>query len=181
MGSSDVVDGFMHQMGSLSFIRGKRRMGIYETFTKRKKKAAKQGQADVYQYDSLPKEFRVQVVHIWLSAIGPIRPAPFGGVEGNIAAWNFIHDTLAREVGVFNLGQGRNNRFVQCQEYLFEAGVEEALDLIELSFRFVDTVIRQLHHVKRIEARITQEPDEAIDELNHRFRDHGVLVQPELE
>jgi hypothetical protein len=48
-------------------------MAIYDLFSKRKKIREKEGQVDVYQYDSLPQPFRVQVVHIWNSAIGKFR------------------------------------------------------------------------------------------------------------
>jgi len=45
-------------------------MGAYETFSKRQKKVERAGHVDVYQYDHLPPPFRVQVVHIWNTALG---------------------------------------------------------------------------------------------------------------
>jgi hypothetical protein len=45
-------------------------LSILDIFSKRQKVAEKSGQLDVYQYDDLPKAFRVQVIHIWRSVIG---------------------------------------------------------------------------------------------------------------
>ena len=42
-------------------------------YSKRKKAAEKAGQEDVFQYDVLPEAFRVQVIHIWVDAIGSWR------------------------------------------------------------------------------------------------------------
>jgi hypothetical protein len=45
-------------------------MGIYETFSKRKKRIENAGKLEVYQYDELPDAFRVQVGHIWRESLG---------------------------------------------------------------------------------------------------------------
>jgi hypothetical protein len=45
-------------------------MPILELFSKRKRKLESAGQAVIYQYDEIPKEFRNQVWHIWKNAIG---------------------------------------------------------------------------------------------------------------
>ncbi len=49
-------------------------VGIYETFSKRLKKRERAGQPDVYQYDELPGELRVQINHVWNSSIGSTYP-----------------------------------------------------------------------------------------------------------
>ena len=39
-------------------------MAVLNLYSKRKKAAANAGKPDVYRYDSLPKELRVQIVHL---------------------------------------------------------------------------------------------------------------------
>ncbi len=45
-------------------------MGPFDLLSQRIAKVNKQGQPDVYQFDNLPQPFRIQVAHIWNSAIG---------------------------------------------------------------------------------------------------------------
>lgn len=156
-------------------------MGIFETYSKRKARREKAGQPDVYRYDVLPRELRIQIIHIWLSAIGPyVRPDPYGFERSPISNthWRNIHDIVAREIGVFHLGDSSyEDPFTQCQQFFMKADIDKALDLIEISFRMIDRVIRDLEYYQRSNTKITQEPDEAIRELNHRFREHGVGYQ----
>src|ERR1700746_3463127 len=39
-------------------------MAVFDLFSKRKKRRASQGKADVYQYDEIPERLRIQIVHI---------------------------------------------------------------------------------------------------------------------
>jgi len=53
-------------------------MGIYDTFSKRKRKQEQAGKTDVFIYDEVPNKFRVQVVQILENAIGPyFKPTAF--------------------------------------------------------------------------------------------------------
>jgi hypothetical protein len=148
-------------------------MVIYETFSKRMKRLSNQGQADVYQYDELPPPFRVQVIHIWTDAIGAVQ---YRG-EFSSQKWTEMHKTMAHEKGVFSLGKARDNPFKQCQAFLLQANTVDALDLIEITFRVIDKAVRRLPLLNRRGAEITQDPDEAIKELNHRFHEHGIGYQ----
>ena len=47
-------------------------MAIIDLFTKRQADAAKSGNADVYQYDDIPANLRVQVSQIALDGIGNV-------------------------------------------------------------------------------------------------------------
>lgn len=146
-------------------------MGVFDTFSKRLKKREQAGQADVLQYDDLPQAFRVQVIHICADAIGEWKlDTPATGW------WEYIHNQLARELGVFTLSQGGRNGFEKCQEYLLACDTLGGLDLIELAFRVIDVVIRgHLEEYRyRFRGRPTQSPDDAINELNQRFREHGI-------
>jgi hypothetical protein len=154
---------------------------IWETFTKRQKRIASAGKQDVYQYDDLPVAFRGQVVHIWQTAIGRFF-IPQGYSSGRVSPsnqfWRFIHDTLARELGVAALageyGDGPKER---CIRYIYEADTSGALDIVELSFRVIDVGVRKLDGYETADAGIEQDPDDAIDELNDRFKEHSIGYQ----
>jgi hypothetical protein len=147
------------------------------------KKLARQGQQDVYQYDTLPRPFRIQVIYIWTTAIGSYRPVsePVLGMPPvqpkSNEYWNEIHDILARELGVFHLGMEKSDPFSRCKEFLLRAETDGALDIIELTFRWIDRQVRRLRPHEMQFANITQEPDDAIAELNYRFQEHGVGYQ----
>jgi hypothetical protein len=52
-----------------------------------------------------------------------------------------------------------------------------ALDIIELSFRVIDKRVRDLGPRARELAGVKQDADDAVNELNYRFREHGVGYQ----
>lgn len=150
-------------------------MGMYETFTKRIKRLAQAGQPDVYQYDDLPRAFRVQVAHIWQDSIGRYTVRSIGRYDE--PHWELVSNTLARELGVFSLGNPSIYPSAQCQEFLLTADTSGTLDIIQLSFQVIDTVMRDASFTIRQEAEVAQTADEAIEELNHRFREHGLGYQ----
>lgn len=167
-------------------------MGIFETFSKRMRRKARAGQAEVYQYDTLPRALKVQVIHIWTTAIGTYAPArkPQNGAAAEQGPWTLeaaepkcneywreIHDTMAREQGVFHLGNEKLDPCARCQEFLLKADTGGTLDIIEISFRWIDKNVRKLRPHEKQFAGIKQEPDDAIEELNYRFREHGVGYQ----
>lgn len=140
-------------------------VSIYETFSKRLKKRERVEQTDVYQYDNLPEPLRVQITHIWRGMFGY-----------HHVLWGVIHDTLAREIGVFHLRKNQHaENDTKCIEFLLTASTLEALDIIELSFVIISNIsnFADWSYLRSME----QQPDDAIDELNYRFREHGVGYQ----
>lgn len=155
-------------------------MGIFETYSKRRKRVESAGQQDVYQYEELPGAFRVQVIHIWTTAIGDYyQPSGYSTTPPSPSneLWEFIFSTLCRELGVFSLGEAHAYQDDQCRKFMLTADTDGALDIIELSFGVIDRGARQFKPWQIDQARITQTPDDAIEELNHRFREHGVGFQ----
>jgi len=156
-------------------------MGIFDTFSKRQKRLEKSGQQDIYQYDTLPAPFRVQVVYIWKTAIGRYySPQAFAHDDPSPSntVWRIIHDTLARELGLAVLAGDRNSDPKErCILFLGQANTSGALDIIELSFRTIDGGIRRMNDYAKQDAGITQDADSAIEELNHRFREHSIGYQ----
>ena len=154
---------------------------IWETFTKRQKRIANAGKQDIYQYDDLPVIFRGQVVHIWQTAIGRyFVPEAYSAAPASPTnvVWRFIHDTLARELGVSMLAGGRgSDPKDRCIRYLYEADTLGMLDIVELSFRVIDVGVRKLDQYDVVDAGIEQDADDAIGELNARFREHSIGYQ----
>ena len=150
-------------------------MAIFDLFSHRKR-VAEGGMPDVFIYDRLPNELLVQVIYIWRDAIGPYYPSPprGPGTPHNNHGWQFIHDAVAREHGLFALG--RSPRIDErCQAYLLESSsLEAALDLIEMSFQYIDREVRQFYPFQYEGCGISVTADAAIRELNERFRRAGV-------
>ncbi len=153
-------------------------MPLYETFSQRQKRLAREGQPTVYRYDDLPKPFRQQVKYIWQRALGPGTVGAYvGAYREQNDLWPRIFDILAEAHGREHLGTANYSKHAQCQQYLMVEGVDEALDIVELSFRVINVGLRGMPEWERSRRSITQEPDEAIDDLNHRFRQHGIGYQ----
>jgi hypothetical protein len=146
------------------------------TFSKRQKKRKDGAKTDVYQYEDLPGPFRVQVVHMWRTALGTLRERhPLRlTVPASNRYWSAIHDDLSRELGVFTLDENEHDPFSSCVGYLLKSDTNGALDIIEATFRLMDEDARNLSPSERAESGITQDPDDAIQELNFRFKEHGI-------
>jgi hypothetical protein len=147
-------------------------MSITELFSKRQKR--RRGEVpDVYQYEELPDALRVQVVHIWRDAYGD-----YDAYQNEARnAFEFIHNTLCREYGLFKLTDHASNHFEAVMNFFLRADdVETAIDVIELFFRGIDKGVRG----RKYQYSGTKlSGDDAIDELNARFREHGVGFQYE--
>ena len=148
-------------------------MATFETYKRRKHKAAMAGQSIAFQYDQLPQQFRVQVVYIWKEAIGkpiPHPEEPYTYLKDSVVTdWIAIHDPLARELGLFDLGDDRNS-YNSCVTFLLdEDDVDSVLSLIEFSFRFIEANVEHIAGRKKAE--------KAIDELNQRFLEHHLGYQ----
>ena len=149
-----------------------------EPYSKRLKRQQQRGKADVYQYETLPVVFRNQVVHIWRDAIGlyRARQTSFEPKRFSNLSWEVIHDKLARELGVFALADD-GNPFDRCVKYIQQVDTNGALDIIELTFRWIHTEGRKLALYERQLNHIVQDPDAAIEELNQRFLENGIGYQ----
>jgi hypothetical protein len=99
---------------------------------------------------------------------------PFAREPVSHSLWGEIHDQLARELGVFSLARQHDNPCVQCQHYLQEADAEKALDAIDFTFSFIDQKVRRVTDEEWLAYDAGMGADEAIAELNHRFREHGI-------
>lgn len=140
-------------------------MIIVDLFSKRQKKL--RGEVpDIYQYEDIPQSFRIQIVQIIEDA--------FGGRENRSTKGNFytIHKILAREYGVFSLGEKYKNDFNNIYDYFISCDdYERVLDIIELSFKMINIYLRTK------DLGFSYSPDDAINELNFRFKEHRIGYQ----
>ncbi|MNR81848.1 hypothetical protein D3C72_125950 [compost metagenome] len=143
-------------------------MSVIELFSKRQKKL--RGEVpDVYQYNEIPNKLRVQIIQIIRDSFGNQREP---SVE---ELYKEIHQIFCKEYGKFSLG----NKYDSDSEALFnfflnEKNYEHCLDIIEIFFRAIHIIIRESPHDYYSSK---QKPDNAIDELNIRFKEAGVGYQ----
>jgi len=157
-------------------LRGGYIVPVFDLYSYRKRR--NDGRTpDVFSYDRFPESLRVQIIHIWRDAIGPFYvygPRDFAKATENNEGWGMIHDIVAREHSKFSLSQRyETNR--SCEEYLLSnSSTEAALDITEVSFLYIDRVVRQMHEQERRSRGIKVSADDAIEELNERFMRAGV-------
>jgi hypothetical protein len=156
-------------------------VAIKDIFSKRT--AAPKPTPDVLSYDPLPGPLLTQIVHIWITALGRADDYDQYGFRPPLSsiAWDSIVVGLARELGLPTLARG-DNGFEIAVRYLTASTThtKQRLDLIELAAREIDTTIRhEWWTEERRTADITQEPDDALTELNHRFLEHSIGYQYE--
>lgn len=147
-------------------------MAIVDLFSKRQKQL--RGEVpDVYKYDTIPTQLRVQIVHIWHDCLGTKSEyiSKYTSVD---RGYKFIAETLRREYGVFQLTNNRHDDYMEEVIGFFqkETDVEKVLDVIDLSFRIADRFARSFNYKHSQNAHA--DVDNAIEELNCRFKEHGV-------
>lgn len=151
-------------------------MAIFDLFSKRQKRL-RGDVPDVYTYEDIPNPLRVQIVHIWTDTLGNGSQWWEGEVRHG---YETIVNTLCREYGLFKLPGSKDygdrdyinelaNFFLQTKD------VEKALDAIELSFKVIDHATRNYNYLRR--NRASEIADNAISELNSRFKEHGIGFQ----
>ena len=130
-------------------------MPIWDIYSKRGKQLP-----DVYQFVTLPAPLRVQIQRI----IRNMFTFTSWESDGDSNLYSILHEVLAHEYGVPVLADGRYPAD-RVDAFLAETDIEHVLDAIEIA-------VRLANHESR-------DPSEAIKELNHRFREHGVGYQIE--
>lgn len=154
-------------------------MNVVDIYSKRQKRL--RGEVpDVYQYENIPKELRVQIIQIWENAFEKPEHHAYGTIyfpENTAKAYEFIHTTLLHEYGCFTLVKEFDSDFDALSKFLLETQeTEKVIDVIELSFTCIDTYVRENAYVFN---NAVISPDDAIADLNHRFHEHGVGYQYE--
>jgi len=146
----------------------------FEPLSKRMKKREKLGTSDVYLYDVLPSKFRIQIIHIWNDALGQV--ATYNQQQGHMEKswfWAHLSKIIIREFGLLEI-MPEVEATIQDKynAYFLATNVEEALDMVDLSFHVIDKNIRS--YGMRNHWKVILEADDAIDELNRQFREHDI-------
>ena len=137
-------------------------MPVYETFAERKRRMEAGGKPTVYCQDQLPRPFRIQVAHIWDGIVTPKLDPRW--------VWSRAHTILARELGEWAIGTQHQSDRQRCLDFmLYDHNVDNVLSMIELVFRLTENC--------PLEMMGSQSLDDAMDELNHRFRQHAIGYQ----
>lgn len=148
-------------------------MAAIELYSRRQKRL--RGEInDVYQYKEFTKKFRTQVIFILKSTVGT-------GVDYTnvLEFYEYVYDTICRENGIFRLSNSYQE--YEKEESLFDFflntnNYENCLDIIELCFGLINFVVRSDQKTFNYSGS-TQDPDNAIEELNTRFRENGLGYQ----
>ncbi|MES2680234.1 MAG: hypothetical protein V4635_10130 [Bacteroidota bacterium] len=152
-------------------------MAIFDIFSKRQKKL--RGEIpEIYQYTNIPSPLRVQIVHIIRDVIG-IDKQVYGHKNQPKGNYEFIHKSLCREYGVFTLGKDNYNEDAEncVLNFLLQTeDVEKVIDVVELTFKVIDRIIGPDQKYTQYCA-VKMKPEDAIEELNQRFKEHGVGYQ----
>jgi hypothetical protein len=152
-------------------------MAIFDLFSKRQKKLLAEI-PDIYNYDNISNELRVQIVHIIKESIGQEIQQKFGITQNKPEQiYHLIHKILCKEYGVFALiDKFKIDEYNVLDFILTEKKIEKILDVVELCFRFILEVIKadkEYTYYTNVEL----SPDESILELNYRFKEHSVGYQ----
>jgi hypothetical protein len=148
---------------------------LLELFSKRRRR--ERGEiTDVFTYDELPAPLRVQIVHVVSDGLDT-NDGPDEQAEG---AYKFIHDTLAREYGLFYLTDAAKARYPDFRKavldfFLRTDDIERALDVVELAARYIERVVPDWRYAAARQAGA----ESVIEELNERFKEAAVGYQYE--
>src|SRR6266542_2063349 len=146
-------------------------MSVVDLFSTRQKRL--RGEVpEVYSYDSLPAALRVQIVHIWREGFGTLTEEGYGITCPVLDAFREINRMLCKEFGVFTLtDRMREDAFTSVVNYFLRCDdIEQTLDVVELAFSY----LKLMTQGDRFYYTSTATPDDAIQELNDRFKQHGV-------
>tara|TARA_R110000850_G_scaffold221286_2_gene347103 strand:+ start:2701 stop:3624 length:924 start_codon:yes stop_codon:yes gene_type:complete len=145
-------------------------MSIINIFSKRQKKI--RGEVpEIFTFDLIPEKFRVQIIHIIRDAIGELNYEYDEDYPRYI--YGKINLELSKEYGVFSLGKGKSQKEIVLNYLLEESNTEKVIDAVELSFRNIDFFVRKKYFGSN-SYNINQSPDDAIEELNQRFKENGI-------
>ncbi len=153
-------------------------MPVFDLFSKKQKRL--RGETpDVYSYDNFPQPLKVQIVHIIKDAVGEDISYSHSDDEPS-KVYKSIHKILCREYGIFSLSNSEysTDSDQKCifTFFLRTIDMDKIIDIIQLSFQHIDRGIRKDINY-RYKVQVSISPDEAIEELNQRFKEHGIGYQ----
>lgn len=151
-------------------------MPIYELYSKRKQRIERGDASEVFQYDTLSTPLRTQLRQIFTAAIGKYYQASgYGGTSpsNNNDAWKAIAKILRKELGVDSLAKA-GTPYEEIMLYFSGAETDDVLSVVELCCRWIDKVISKRSGYSLQALGISQDPADALEEVDHRFRESCV-------
>lgn len=147
-------------------------MRIYDLFSKQQKRQRGE-MPDVYQYQIIPIELRVQIVNIIKDNI---KKMEYIHNFSKVDVYNKINKLISNEYGLFTLAtkEYETNEVGIINYILQQEDIERVLDIIQVFFRYFDDFKKNISHKG-----IIYFLDVAVVELNDRFKEHGFGFQYE--
>ncbi|MEL1242989.1 hypothetical protein AAEO56_01835 [Flavobacterium sp. DGU11] len=132
-------------------------MAIFNIFSKRQKSL--RGEIpEVYQHNNIPQKLRIQIGHIFNELI-----------TDKHYIYDDAHNILCREYGKYTLDSNANSGFEAVLNYLvITKSTEEVIDIVEVVLKSIEIFNYSCNIWDRIN------PQDAIEELNIRFKESGV-------
>lgn len=150
-------------------------MPVYDLYSKRKRRAERGLEPEVFDYDTIPQSLRTQLRQVFTAAIGPYREyGEFSTPSNNNEAWEKICEILRRELGVDNLVSHGADPKEEVLRYIADAETDDVLSAVELCARWIERVMAKKPPYDLEKLGVTQNPQDALEELNHRFREGSV-------
>ena len=150
-------------------------MAMFDLYSKRKAKAEGQT-SDVYQYEQIPTKLRTQIVMVFEEVIGS--PNRRTGFRDDIReVYRDLVKIMRKEYGLLTLNRHYSSHSQSYMEEFFaqimeEQNIDHVLDAIELGCNAIDMVVRDYNY--RQNDNYDKICDDAINEINTRFKDSGV-------
>lgn len=132
---------------------------------------------DVFQYDVIPKELRIQIIHIIHDIFG--KEISYNKSCNSSEIFKFFQNTLCREYGLFSLADHLGSYTPESDVIGFLLNTkneERAIDVVELVFGYINFLAGDFLIFSRY-VETSSNPEKAIEELNDRFKEHGVGYQ----
>ena len=146
-------------------------MAIFKLFSTRQKEA-KGEIADIFSYEILPNPLRVQIVHILNEVVG----RDSIGYQSEHYCFKFIRDILLKEHALFKLiDYPKDSKHEVLTYFLKLDDVNKVLDVVDLTFSAIETMEGNQIFKQYSSPKIS--PNNAIEELNQRFKQHGIGYQ----
>lgn len=154
-------------------------MTKFNLYSKRQK-VLKREVPDIFVYDKIPYLLRVQIVQIIRDTFGRRHLGPYSDKPAE--AFSFINKSLCHEYGVFSLNPNRANESAELAVLnflLLTDDIDKVIDVIEFSFLYIEKVIKPDFSQYVYHTDVDMQPEDAIEELNIRFKEIGVGYQYE--
>ncbi|MFA0054703.1 STM4504/CBY_0614 family protein [Vibrio echinoideorum] len=145
-------------------------MGIFDLYSSRNKPKY----PELYQYTTASPKLRRQLVHIVADSIG----MRVGGMYSNNTESEKLYSEMfliiAKEYGVFEMHGHNQGSFKWFEQHIQSAKTtEQFLDILELTCKFLDKVVRGKWNNFRHTDGVKQKPDDALKEINERMKRDG--------